>query len=260
MTLKAENIKDDAVFQAAGGGGVVERLIARVPLFANAAPGFLEALYKNARSKNYGKSHVLLLHGDKAEKFFLIRKGWVKLFRETIDGSQAVVDILTAGHVFGEAGMFEHDGYPYSAEIVEAAEIIALPLDVLDKEVADNPKMAYDMLASMTRHRRLQDREIEHRAIQNAPQRIGCFLLRLVQPVASGPVSVNLPYDKMLVAARLGMQPETFSRALSRLRNDLDITIRGATIEIDDVSALSDYVCGACSAMFPCSDLKSCDK
>lgn len=183
----------------------------------------------------------------------------MKLFRETLDGTQAVFDILSAGHVFGETSIFENDVYPYSAEIVEAAEIISLPLSNLKKEMNVNNKLALNMLNSMAQYRRQQDREIEQRSIQNASQRIGCFLLRLTDQTEKGSVSIHLPYDKALVASRLGMQPETFSRALAKLREKAGMRIKGATVEIDNLEKLTEYSCAACSSEFPCKDLQAAE-
>jgi CRP-like cAMP-binding protein len=111
------------------------------------------------------------------------------------------------------------------------------------------------MLQLMSHFRRQQDTELEHRNTQNAPQRIGCFLLRLCKPDATDSVVLYLPYDKNLVASRLGMQPETFSRALNKLKEKTDIIINGATITIPSLEKIIHFSCSACSSHFPCQDL-----
>lgn len=201
------------------------------------------------------KGKILFLYDDPAPFFYLIKTGWVKLFRETLDGAQAVTDIITGGHLMAEMAPFEQDRYPYSAEVVEAAEIIAFPLSFLKKELSQNPPFTLSFLQNLAHVRARLDHEIEHRVLQNAPQRIGCFLLRLCDQTRSGPQTIHLPYDKTLVAARLGMQPETFSRALTKLREETHIRINGATIEITCQEQLSAYTCAACSSEFPCRDL-----
>jgi len=203
------------------------------------------------------KGKVLFIHGDQAERFYFVKSGWIKLFRETLDGTQAVVDILPAKNLFGETAIFEDGVYPYSAEAVESAEIISLSLSDLKTEIENNNKLALSMLNSMARYRRQQDKEIEHRSMQNASQRIGCFLLRLTNQRQAGSIKIHLPYDKTLVASRLGMQPETFSRALSKLRDKTGIRVKGATIEMDSIDQLVNYSCAACSSEFPCKDLAS---
>jgi len=150
---------------------------------------------------------------------------------------------------------FENDVYPYSAEVAEQSTLIILPLSLLKTEIEQNPKMAHAMLSAMARYRKQQDQEIEHRTLQTAPQRVGCFLLRLADQGREGPVVIHLPYDKTLLASRLGMQPETFSRALSRLREATGIRIKGATIEMESLEQLTSFSCSACSSEFPCKDL-----
>lgn len=217
---------------------------------------FKSRMAAHARVLSVEKGQVLFVNQDKADKIYIVLSGWVKLFRETLDGTQAVIDIIPKNHMFGETSIFEDCIYPYSAEATETSELISLPISLLKDGIETDPKLALAMLSSMAKYRKQQDREIEHRTIQNASQRIGCFLLRLIDQDQQGPVSIHLPYDKTLVASRLGMQPETFSRALKKLKDATGIDVKGATVHMDDVQQLVRYSCAACSAEFPCKDLK----
>lgn len=49
-----------------------------------------------------------------------------------------------------------------------------------------------------------------------------------------------LPYDKVLIAGRLGMKPESLSRAFAKLR-DQGVTIRQNNAAIADIAALRDF-------------------
>ncbi|HEY9163336.1 MAG TPA: helix-turn-helix domain-containing protein, partial [Magnetovibrio sp.] len=51
----------------------------------------------------------------------------------------------------------------------------------------------------------------------------------------------TLPMDKSLIAARLGMQPETFSRALAKLKS-AGVENSGSDIVIQDVDQLRDII------------------
>ena len=81
--------------------------------------------------------------------------------------------------------------------------------------------------------------QIEQLTVRSSPERLAKFLFEL-SGVRSGQTTVQLPLDKALIAGRLGMQPETFSRALSRLRNQ-GVTCNGNAVHIADVSALGLY-------------------
>jgi CRP-like cAMP-binding protein len=228
--------------------------LATLPLFADCSPDQLQRLAGRASVEFCPKGKMLFIAGEPAQACYILLNGWVKLYRETLDGTQAIIDILPAGFLFGETALYEDKSYPFSAEIVEAATIICLPLSVLEQEMQRDLKLAFMMLRSMARQRRQQDMEIEHTKVQNAPQRIACFLLRLCNQKEEGPITLHLPYDKTLLASRLGMQPETFSRALNRLRDDTGLTIKGGSIEIPAIKTLTKYVCASCSFTFPCKD------
>lgn len=228
-----------------------------IPLFRRCKPEQMARLAQHAHIEHHPKGKILFISGDQTDSYFIILNGWVKLFRETLDGTQAIVDILTSRHMFGETALFEDKISPFSAEIVEQSTLLRLPLQVLENEIAADPALALSLLKVMAGYRRQQDQELEHTKIQSAPQRIGCFLLRLVDQRITGPFVIHLPYDKTLIASRLGMQPETFSRALTRLKDQTDIRIKGATIEGDSLDQLASFACSACSSSFPCKD-KNC--
>ena len=69
-------------------------------------------------------------------------------------------------------------------------------------------------------------------------------------------VTITLPYDKTLIASRLGMKPETFSRALAKLKQETQIEIKGPMVTIKDMQRLISFTCNHCSSSFPCEDLK----
>ena len=229
----------------------------RLPLFHGVSEITLNLFLEKLRIKKCPKRNILFMQGDEANYFYIVIEGWVKLFRETLDGNEAVIDILTNGHMFGTSALFEDRLYPYGAEAVEEVKLMALPLSLLEEMIHSDKTLALNMLSSVSRRNRQQSKEIEHLAMQTAPQRLGCFLLRLCPANATGKITLRLPYDKTLVASRLGMKPETFSRSLKKLGNEVDLTVDGATIHIHNIDDMAHYTCNACSQSFPCDELAS---
>ena len=113
------------------------------------------------------------------------------------------------------------------------------------------------MLEAFTAKRRKQMQELEGLKLQNAPQRIGCFLLRQCGGLAEGDYAVSLPYCKSLLATQLGMKSETFSRALNKLKAATGVKASGGTAEIPCLEQLAEFVCCGCSNMYPCRDLSA---
>lgn len=256
MTLSGQLVDSAASAQEVRQGEVL-RLLKQAELFHSVDAGELADFMDAAKTRFAEKGKVLYLHNEPAEYFYIVRSGWVKLFRETLDGEEAVVDVLTTGSVFGELSVFEDGMHSASAQAVEDTHLIVLPASLLREKVTTNHSMALAMLRVMSGQRRRAIEEIEHLTVQSAPQRIGCFLLRLCKSRDESDVTLNLPYDKTLIAARLGMKPETFSRALSRLKQETGIEVKGACVLIKSVEELVRYTCGACSGAYPCKDLGS---
>lgn len=233
----------------------IRDIIGRLDIFQECNATFLDTLAQQSKTQHLKKGQVLIVHEDKAKRFYIISKGLVKLYRETLNGTQAVIDITAKNNIFGETSIFHNNTHPYSAEATENSIIISCPLPLLKTEIENNPKLAIVMLSSMAKLKHETDQELEHRTIQNASQRIGCLLLKIANQNSKKSTSISLPYDKALIASRLGMQPETFSRALKKLKKETKIEIKGTTVTVDNISQLSQYSCIACSSEFPCKDL-----
>lgn len=231
----------------------IKPLLMQMPLFTQLKSDVLEGFVRYAQFKLEPKGTVLIQPDSVNDKFFIVVSGYIKIFRETLAGDEAITDILSAGHTFGEVGLSGTEAVPYGAAVVEDAVIITLPRFMIAEEVMRNSVFGMQMLQHMTRQRMKRDMELEHRTVQTAPQRIGCFLLKFCKD-QSNDVKLHLPYDKNTIAFSLGMQPETFSRALARLRSDTGIEITGSSIHIPDLKKLVDYTCSACSSNFPCVD------
>ena len=230
-------------------------ILVRQSLFARASDSLLDNFVQAAQVMSLKKGDTLFLQDDEADAFYIVLSGWVKLFRETLDGNEAVIDMVTNGHIFAETSILEDSVHSFGASAIEDVRVLRLPTALLKKAIAEDNGMALSMLTSLSRHRKRQTREIESLTLQNASQRIGCFLLRLCHQDDEGPIELKLPYDKSLIAARLGMKSETFSRALGKLKEETGITVRGATVVIPTLDVMSSFSCSACSNEFPCDDM-----
>ncbi len=78
--------------------------------------------------------------------------------------------------------------------------------------------------------------QIEQLKAHTGSQRVAEFLLSLCEG-ESGACTISLPYDKALIAGRLGMKPESLSRAFQRLRC-MGVDIDHSTATIADVGDL----------------------
>ena len=219
----------------------VERLHA-LPLFSGLSSDSLTGLLGDASVRALERRKTLFIQGDRATHFFAVLSGWVKLYRLRPDGTEVVVEIFGPGESFAEGAMHMPEGYPVSAEMVEAGRLLAVPTQSFGERLRQDPDLAISMLATMAVRLKSFVNRIEKTQTQSAAQRVADFLLKFGPPAGPGAagVVVQLPYDKQLIANRLGMKPETFSRALSSLKKQ-GVRVDGPKAEIRDRHALQRF-------------------
>jgi CRP-like cAMP-binding protein len=196
---------------------------------------------RNSRPRTCARNEIIFQQGDPADCFFLVLDGWVKLYRQMQSGDEVVVALCTSGDTFAEAVMFLGARYPVAAEAVSPARLLHVNGVVLREAIMQNPQISFGMLAASSIHLRRLIEQIEQLKAQSAPKRIATFLLSLTS-AKSGAARIALPYEKGLIANRLGMKPESFSRAVGRLRS-LGVVVERDFVRIDDVRRLAAYTC-----------------
>lgn len=215
-------------------------VIRRSALFSTLPPPSLEHLFRQASVIEPARGETLFRQGDPAKHFFVVLDGWVKIFRLTRSGDEAVLSVITRGQSFAEAAAFLDGEYPASGETVADCRLVKVPTSGLIAAMRDTPDLALAMLASTSRHLHALVRQIEQLKVRTGTQRVAEFLAGLC-PVEEGACTIGLPYDKALIAGRLGMKPESLSRAFARLR-PLGVVIDHNTAAISDVAALRGFI------------------
>lgn len=215
-------------------------------LFASLSDELADAILERASIKTYQRGETVFLQGDNAESLFVVLDGWFKLFRMTATGAEAVVGVFTRGRSFGEAVAISGGTYPVSSESVTEGRLLHVRASVLTTMMEERPEVAKAILSSVFSHLHSLVAQVEQLKAHTGAQRVAEFLLELCDREASS-CTIRLPYDKTLIAGRLGMQPQSLSRAFNRLEaHGVKISHNQATIA--DVEKLRDYMMGDRSA------------
>ncbi len=215
-------------------------IVRRSPLFSDVSAGILDALLAESRVGEHRRGKILFLRGDPADRFFLLFSGWVKIFLDTPSGDQTVIEIMRSGESIAEAAIFMEMAYPASAEIADDARVLEIPAQPFLALLRSESGLALTMLAALSKRLHYLIQHIEKVQTFSTPHRLAEFLIGLANGADNGPAVIRLPYDKSLVAARLGMKPESLSRALAKLR-DLGVTTQGGEVHIAEIERLRDF-------------------
>jgi CRP-like cAMP-binding protein len=207
-------------------------------LFTDLDPAVLTELAGCAHRRPMTRGEVLFQAGDPLQAIYGVRSGHVQLSRLAADGSEKVVEIIGPGETFAEAVLFmQREEYPVDARALEGGELLSLEAGCLNRLLDGHPSLARQLLGSLSRRLHSLVQDVESLALQDATSRVVGFLLARGEG-APEEFAVQLPAKKAAVASRLGVQPETFSRVLGRLRQGGVIAVEGDRIRVLDPEAL----------------------
>lgn len=193
-------------------------------------------LLADATVRRHTRGTVLFSQEEPADRFFVVLDGWIKLSRETRDGHESVIGLFSNGESFAEAAMFESEVFPVDGTVIEDSRLLVIPAGSFRRRLSERPELMFKLIGSMSRHMRRLVQQIEQLTSRTSAERVASFFAGLAQN-ATPPIQLHLPVDKVLIAGRLGMQPETFSRAIARLRQH-GVTVNGSEVAITDLRRL----------------------
>ncbi|MCP5326809.1 MAG: Crp/Fnr family transcriptional regulator [Oceanospirillaceae bacterium] len=211
-------------------------------LFCTLPEDAFELLVGQARLLNFKNEEAIFFQNQAAERFYFVVDGIVKLSRLSQDGQEKVIEIVKPGNAFGEAIMFmDKQFYPVDAYAIEATQVYSFPSRLYKELLETHPSACLKILGwlSMRLHARLN--EIETLTLQNATHRVIRYIIQQLPNDAKDGHKINLDIPKRLIASRLSIQPETFSRIMNKLKTQGIIQVHSREIEIVDLAKLIDY-------------------
>jgi CRP-like cAMP-binding protein len=219
-----------------------QAFLASLPLFKELAPAELERIAAGTTTLNVPRGEVIFNRGDPCDGFHLVVYGQVKLAFTSPEGSEKVVEIVAPGHSFGEALMFMEKPYILMAQALADSMLLHVSKNVVFAEIERDPRFARKMLAGLSRRLHGLIGDVEAYSLQSGTERVVGYLLRQdVQSAEGEHYVVTLPTSKSIVASRLNVTPEHFSRILHDLAAAGLLAVEGRAITIIDPERLKNY-------------------
>lgn len=185
-----------------------------------AAGVLADALRREGRVIHVRGGQALFVEGDRAERVFLVQRGWVVVSCIGTGGREVVLAVSGPGDVIGELSAF--DGRPRSATAVATEDVDAVVASsaALTRALKE-PGAALELIGVLASRLRDDTRTLVDFATLNTAGRIAWRLSELAdrfgEPVADG-TSVALPLSQDQLASWCGASREAAVRALRALR------------------------------------------
>jgi CRP/FNR family transcriptional activator FtrB len=212
-------------------------VLASTRLFAGASAPLIDRVRRGALVHTVAPQTLLFAQGELPTHLHVALSGRVGLIGRAPDGRETVVELFEAGDVFIAPAVILDAPYLMSARVLGEARIVMIEAEHFRRCLAADHALTTAMMRELALHWRLLVQQIKDLKLRRAPQRLAAYLLTLSAGAAG---TVTLPEERRVVAARLGMTPESLSRAFKELKS-VGVTGRGRQIIIADAAGLQAF-------------------
>ncbi len=216
----------------------VQSFLANVPLFKELASDELDRIASNTQEVRAERAEVLFRRGDAALGFHITVFGQIKLAFTSSRGDEKVVDLIGPGQSFGEAVMFMERPHVVTAQVLSDSLLLYIAREIVFAELERDPRFVRRMIAGLSSRLHGLMSDLESDSLHSGTQRVIGYLLRDSEDRSKSALEVILPTTKGVIASRLSLTQEHFSRILHDLAARDLIEVNGRAIFIPDVARL----------------------
>lgn len=221
----------------------IESLLSRIPLFAGLTPDDLAKVAKGAHEQRLAKGDTLFRPGDACTGFHVLVYGQIKLALSSPQGTEKVVEIIQPGQSFGEAIMLMDKPYFLFAQALNESLVLHVSKTAIYEELQGDYAFGRKMLAGMAMRVHQLVTDVEGYSLHSGTQRVIGYLMHELPESQHGDENVvlELSSNKGVIASRLNLTQEHFSRILHDLSSLGLIIVEGKRIRIPSVPKLQKH-------------------
>ncbi len=207
----------------------------QLPLFDGVDDVQVANMLRGAFLQRFPAQVELVSENEPPDFLHIIVEGQVELFAAYRD-RETTVGVCGPGQSYIAAAVLLDRRYLKSARTLTATRVLMLPADAVRASFAQDAAFSRALAAELAVSYRYLVKELKNQKLRSNLERLANWLLvRNAETGSKG--KFELPFDKKVLAARLGMAPEVLSRSFAALA-PYEVAVQGARIEFSDVEAL----------------------
>lgn len=207
----------------------------QLPLFRGVAHHHVEAMLRASFLQRFPAHVELVREGDPADFLHVVVDGQVEVFSAYRD-RETTVSVMGAGHSFIVAAVILDKVYLKSARALVPSRVLLIPAEAVRRYFAEDAAFARALALELAVAYRGVVKELKNQKLRSSLERLANWLI-IRHAETGGSQRFNLPFDKKILASRLGMQPEVLSRSFAALA-PYKVRVEGPMIQIGDLPAL----------------------
>lgn len=216
-----------------------QEFLSKLKLFNEVEPADLEQISAGTLELYVPRGDIIFKRGDACVGFYTVIYGQIKLSFTSPRGEEKVVAIIGPGHSFGEALMFMETPYIVSAHALADSMLLHISKGAVFDALERNPPFVRKMLTCLSRREHALTCDVEAYSLHSGTQRLISYLLK--GDAHEDGDQITLEVSKTVIASRLNLTPEHFSRILHELSLHQLIRVSGRKITILNAEKLQNY-------------------
>ncbi len=208
----------------------------KLRIFKDVDRAHVDAMLRVSFLQKFPPGVVLVHEGDEADFLHVVVDGKVEVFSAYRD-RETTVSVLGSDSCFITAAVVLDRVYLKSARSLTPARVLLIPADAVRLSFSEDAGFSRCLACDLAASYRMVVKELKNQKLRSGLERLANWLL--AHRAELGNVGrFELPFEKKVLAARLGMAPEVLSRSFAALA-PYKVKVAGAVIEIRDVDALA---------------------
>jgi CRP-like cAMP-binding protein len=219
-----------------------QEVIRKAPLFTALDDAAAASLLANMVSVKISKGSILFAEGDEGDQLYVIAEGKLKLGTSSGDGRENLLSILGPGEMFGELSLFDPGPRTSTATVVTDAKLLSLGQEKLLPWLAENPKVALQLLARLAQRLRRTNEAVGDLVFSDVPGRVAKALIDLGERFGKKTdegLFVHHDLTQEELAQLVGASRETVNKALADFAGRNWLKLDGRAVLITDFERLS---------------------
>ncbi len=220
--------------------------INNIPLLSNLTNEEIEKVSIGVSSETYKKGESVFKQGDKANKLYIVCSGKIKIFKNTIEGKEQILYLLSEGDFIGAFNLLKEDEFDFNAVALENTTVSMLEKSSFDEIVLSNPSITLKIFEKAYERIIKAESLVERLSSSNHDAKVIGLLVDLCENFGSQTdegMLLTLSINREEMGSYAGIARETMSRKLQLFQEMGLIQLIGMKkILIYDVSKLKSMI------------------
>lgn len=216
-------------------------LLAKIPMFAGLPARLLDELVAASRILKFQINDFLFRVDEAIREAHVLANGTVKRSTRLAGEAEKVLELVQPQQMLALGEVFGASTYSSSGQAITPCIVVAIDAGKLRAIVGQDLDLSGRIIQALSRRQHAIEFDATgyHYGLTGT-QRVLDFLVQLAgeRPTLAGETTVTLKTSKKMIASRIGMTPESFSRSLRLLSDSGVIVVEGRNVHIQNAALL----------------------